>query len=242
MNVLIVYCHPEPSSFNAALKSVAHEELEQQGHSVKISDLYAESFDPVEGPAHYPRRQRPNYFSALTEQRSASDQGRLPSEVEREIVRLEQADLVILQFPLWWHAQPALLKGWFDRVFVYGGLYTGKCRYDTGHFQGRRAICSVTTGAPATAFGPGGRGGDIERLLWPIHYSLYYMGFTVLPPFLSHGIQGGGLSYQAEASFQAHLSKLTQDWAKRLAQLDCDEPLRFNGWADWNADGSACIR
>ncbi|GHB06565.1 NAD(P)H-dependent oxidoreductase [Modicisalibacter luteus] len=239
MNVLIVHSHPEPDSLNAGLKNIAIDTLQAQGHHVEVSDLYAEGFDPVEGPQHYPHRQDPVYFSALTEQRSASDHDRLPADVKREISRLERADLLIFQFPLWWHAQPAMLKGWFDRVFVYGGLYTGRQRYDQGHFRGRRAICSVTTGAPQTAFGPGGRGGDIERLMWPIHYSLYYMGYDVLSPFLSHGIQGGGLSYQAEASFRAHLERLKLDWSRRLTQLEEEKPLRFNGWSDWHQDGSA---
>lgn len=46
----------------------------------------------------------------------------LPAEVRREISRLEQADLVLFQFPIWWHAAPAMLKGWFDRLFENSGL------------------------------------------------------------------------------------------------------------------------
>lgn len=59
---------------------------------------------------------------------------------------VEWAELVVFQFPLWWHAQPAMLKSWFDRVFVSGGLYTSKMRYNRGYFSGKWAICSVTTG------------------------------------------------------------------------------------------------
>lgn len=62
-----------------------------------------------------------DYFSTLDEQRHAVESGALPADVQHEIARLMRADLVILQFPLWWHAQPAMLKGWFDRVFAYGG-------------------------------------------------------------------------------------------------------------------------
>ncbi|MCM3320563.1 NAD(P)H-dependent oxidoreductase, partial [Staphylococcus warneri] len=152
------------------------------GHDVEVSDLYADGFDPVEAPRHYPCRANADVFSALVEQRHASTHATLPADVRREIARLEQADLVVFQFPVWWHAAPAMLKGWFDRVFVNGGLYTGSRRYDRGHFRGRRAICSVTTGAPAATFGPGGRSGDIGLLLWPIHYSLHYMGYDVLSP------------------------------------------------------------
>jgi NAD(P)H dehydrogenase (quinone) len=99
---------------------------------------------------------------------------------------------VIFQFPLWWHAQPAILKGWFDRVLVYGGLYSGSRRYNRGHFRGKKAMLSVTTGSPEQAFMPFGRAGNMVEWLWPTHSSLYYVGFDVLPPQVSYGIQGGG--------------------------------------------------
>lgn len=47
MNVLYIYAHQEPASFNAALKAVAVETFEKTGHNVKVSDLYAMHFKPV---------------------------------------------------------------------------------------------------------------------------------------------------------------------------------------------------
>ncbi len=237
MQVLIVHCHPEPHSFNAALKDVAVETVQRLGHAVEVSDLYAEGFDPAERPSHYAHRADPAVFSALTEQRHGSDTYTLPADVRREIERLERAELVVFQFPLWWHAQPAMLKGWLDRVWVYGGLYTGSKRYDRGYFRGRRAICSVTTGGPAPTFTRHGRGGDIERLMWPMHYSLYYMGYDVLPPFLSHGIQGGGPVYQAKDAFRAHIETCKADWARWLENLEESTPIPFTGWGDWDERG-----
>jgi NAD(P)H dehydrogenase (quinone) len=239
MQALIVHCHPEPRSFNAALTAVAARTLRQRGHQVEIADLYAEGFDPVAGPAHYCSRQDPKTFFALGEQRHASKADALPAEVRREIARLERADLVVLQFPIWWHAQPAMLKGWFDRVFVNGGLYTSSMRYDRGYFRGRRAICSVTTGAPASAFGPDSRGGDIERILWPVQYSLHYMGYTVLPPFVAYGIQGHGYAYQDGATFGHHLESSKASWAKRLETLEATPPVAFPGWKNREDNGSS---
>jgi NAD(P)H dehydrogenase (quinone) len=239
MNVLIVLCHPEPASFNAALKDVAVDTLEAGGDVVEVSDLYGQAFDPVEKPAHYGSRTDAHYFSALAEQRHASDNLTLPADVHREVSRLEDADLVVLQFPLWWHGAPAMLKGWFDRVLVNGGLYTSAMRYDRGYFCGKRAICSVTTGAPASAFGAGARGGDIDHLLWPLHYSLHYVGFSVLPPFLAFGIQGHGYAYQSEAGFASGLDALKAQWAGRLKQLGELPALRFPGWDDWDDAGAA---
>lgn len=237
MHALIVFAHPEPRSFNAALKEVALETLEGGGHTVEVSDLYAQGFDPVEGPRHYTHRTDPDSFSPLGEQRHAWKNDTVPADVRREIERLERADLVILQFPLWWHAQPAILKGWFDRVFMSGGLYTSRMRYDRGYFRGKRAIVSVTSGAPAAAFGPGSRGGDTGIILWPIQYSLYYMGFTVLPAFFAHGVQGHGFSYQDDAALKDHLEALKRSWARRLENMDKANPVVFPGWDDWDKDG-----
>jgi NAD(P)H dehydrogenase (quinone) len=238
MNVLIVHCHPNPKSFNAALTRTAREALEADGHAVAVSDLYAEGFDPVEAPRHYRNRADETTFAPLGEQRHAYKTESLPQDVAREIARLEWADQVILQFPLWWHAQPAMLKGWYDRVFVSGGLYTSKMRYDAGYFRGKRAMLSITSGAPAVSFGPGARGGDLEVLLWPIQYSLYYMGFAVLPPFVSTGIQGHGFAYRDADSLDRHLEATLTDWARRVRRLADDAPLTFPGWADWDENGA----
>lgn len=238
MHALIVYCHPEPASFNGALKDVAADALRRLGHTVEISDLHGEGFDPVERGEHYLERKDPNCFSAMAEQRHAGETSSLPQDVQREIARLERADLVMLQFPLWWHSQPAMLKGWFDRVFVNGALYTSKMRYDHGYFRGKRAFCSVTTGAPEAAFQGNGRGGNMDVMMWPIHYSLYYMGFTVLPPFLSHGIQGlSGFVRLAEDQFQVHAEECKCALARRLERLEEQTPLAFPGWNDWDEDG-----
>lgn len=237
MHALIVHAHPEPASFNATLTATAVRSLERQGHTVEVSDLYAEGFDPVERGAHYVDRARSDLFAPLVEQRHAWQAGTLPADVQREIDRLERADLVILQFPLWWHAQPAILKGWFDRVFVSGGLYTSSMRYDRGYFRGRRALLSVTIGAPAAVLGPGSRGGDIDKLLWPIEYSLYYMGFAVLPAFLAPGMPGHGFGAGDAAEIHRQLDGYTTAWAQRLRHVEHDAPLAFPGWDDWDEQG-----
>ena len=237
MNVLIVLAHPERTSFNGGLTDAAKASLERAGHSVELDDLYQEGFDPVERAGHYSDRVDESYFAPLTEQRAHYERGSLTPEVKREISRLEWADLVIFQFPLWWHAQPAILKGWFDRVLVYGGLYSGSRRYNRGHFQGKKAICSVTTGSPEQAFMPLGRAGNMVEWLWPMHSSLYYVGFDVMAPQVSYGIQGGGIRYQDEAQFTAKLEQYKTLWAERLPGLFTESAIPFSGWEDWDVNG-----
>lgn len=238
VHALIVYCHPEPQSFTGALKDVGVETLRRLGHTVEISDLHGEGFDPVEKADHYATRKDPDFFNAMVEQRHASRTGSLPADVRREIARLERADLVVLQFPLWWHAQPAMLKGWCDRVFVNGGLYTSTMRYNRGYFRGNRAICAVTAGAPKEAFEGSGRGGDIEAMLWPIQYSLYYMGFTVLPSFVAYGVQVLAGRFRVDRRrYDERLERHKAAWSHQLETLERLEPVAFPGWDDWDEDG-----
>jgi NAD(P)H dehydrogenase (quinone) len=237
MQTHIVNAHPDAASYNGALIKTARQTLRAHGHKVSASDLYQSGFDPVESSAHYSNRADPMIFSALQEQRHGWQTRTLPIAVQDEINALTRADLVILQFPLWWHGPPAILKGWMDRVFVSGGLYTSRMRYDTGYFKGKRALISVTTGAPRNAFGPGRRGGDFDTMLWPLHYSLHYMGFSVLPPYISYGVQGHGYSYEDTDCLQTRLSQNLTNWQNYLVELDEVAPLSFPGWADWDADG-----
>lgn len=237
MNILIVHCHPEPASFNATLTNTARHTLESEGHHVVISDLYAQNFNPVEGPDQYVERHHQEVFKPLDEQRFHAERDTLAPDIAREITRLEWAELIIFQAPLWWHGPPAMLKGWFDRVFVYGGMYTGTRRFDRGMLKGRRALFAFTTGAPETTFGPYGRSGDITTLMWPLHCSLYYVGLSVLAPHMVYGVQGGGLSYRQEDDFRAHLEQESMRWAARLATLPQNTPIPMSGWADWDEDG-----
>ena len=236
MDALIVLAHPEPSSFNAQLKDVAADTLGAMGYGILLSDLCAQGFDPVEGPRHYQTRKRPERFEAQTEQRHASDTDGLPADVAAEIDKLKRADLVLFQFPMWWFSMPAILKGWIDRVFVYGGLYTSRMRYDQGYFRGRRAMLSVTTGAPGPTHGPSGRNADIDLLLWPLQFTLHYMGYGVLPSFVASGVEGS-LAYSTPEAVAARLEGHKAALRAQLSRLDDLEPLPFNGWDDWDAEG-----
>jgi NAD(P)H dehydrogenase (quinone) len=105
MRVLVIYCHPMPDSFNAALRDEAVEALTAAGHSVELRDLYAEGFDPV-----LSTQQRTVYFN----------EAETLSGMEDHVAALLRADWLILVYPTWWFGMPAMLKGWFDRVWLPG--------------------------------------------------------------------------------------------------------------------------
>jgi len=236
MHAHLVLAHPEPRSFNGHLQSVAARALTDDGWSVSSTDLYADGFDPAEGAVHYAKRSDPARFDAQAEQRHAADTDSIPGEVAAEIARLDRSDLVILQYPMWWHMPPAMLKGWFDRVFVYGGVYKSDMRFEKGRFVGKRAMLSVTVATSAETYAHDGRSGDIDLLLWPIHFTLAYVGFDVLPPHVAYGVESG-LRYSDPSEIEARLERIVSAYRTRLQGVMDDVPIPFNRMAEWGADG-----
>ncbi len=130
MNVLVVYAHPNPESFNAAILDTVVTGVRAGGHMTKIKDLYAENFNPV--------LDREGLFQA--------NQGILSEAIQREQQGLQWADGLIFIYPLWWFDRPAILKGWFDRVFTHGFAFKYTNEGMVGLLQHQKAIVIVTTG------------------------------------------------------------------------------------------------
>jgi NAD(P)H dehydrogenase (quinone) len=236
MRAHIVVAHPEPKSYNAHLAATARQVLLTRGWSVTVSDLYQMNFDPLEKAAHYPSQIEPNRFDVQLEQRHASETKTIPPDVAAEIKRLDVADLLILQYPMWWHLPPAMLKGWLDRVFIFGEVYKSKQRFEHGRFVGKKAMLSLTVGTSAETYAHNGRSGDIDLLLWPINFSLAYVGFHVLQPFVAYGVEAG-LRYSDTATVDARLQKITSDWAALMGTVEHRPTVPFNKMADWGDDG-----
>lgn len=237
MEAHIVLAHPEPKSFNAHLARVAERVLRERAWQVSTSDLYAMAFDPSEKAEHYEDRRDPDRFDAQAEQRHASETQAIPPAVRDEIDRLDQADLLILQYPMWWHLPPAILKGWFDRVLVYGEVYRSDYRFEKGRFAGKKAMLSLTCGTSAATYAHNGRSADIDLLLWPVHFSLAYVGFDVIAPQVAYGVEGGGPQYSARAEITGRLKKIAADYASRLRSIETEPALPFNKMSEWGPDG-----
>lgn len=226
MNVLIVYAHPEPKSFNGAMKDVAVETLSGAGHRVTVSDLYAMGFGAVVGADDFlGERENAEVLNVAKEQTKAFETGTLSPDILAEQEKLRTADLLILQFPVWWFGMPAIMKGWADRVFARGFAYLPGRKYDTGMFRGKTAMVATTTGTSADTYAPDGIDGDILNVLWPIHNGLLrYSGFDVLPPFVSYMPGRVG-----EAGRLADLAA----YRKRLGELDLTPKLFFHPAEDY---------
>ncbi|XP_067661470.1 ribosyldihydronicotinamide dehydrogenase [quinone]-like [Haliotis asinina] len=219
-NVLIVYAHHEPKSFNGALLRKAVETLEADGHSVEVSDLYAMHFDPVCGRTDIVGSLREEgFFKYQMETKSAWENGTLSDDIKVEMEKLKRADLVIFQFPLYWFTVPAILKGWIDRVYVMGFAYGMGKLYSDGPLKGKRGMLSFTTGGPGAAYCDAGMNGDMNVLLWPLQNGmLRFVGFDVLAPQIYYA--------------PAHVSdddrkQWLDDWGKRLNNIFEEPSLKF---------------
>lgn len=135
MRTLVVYCHPNPDSFVAAARDRVLAGLEAGGHDMQLVDLYADGFRP---------------------ELSAAE--RFPDTIatpDPELVRyadlLRWAEALVLVYPTWWSGQPAMLKGWIDRVWGPGlGVSLEKASgFRQPLLNGLRRIAIVTThGSP----------------------------------------------------------------------------------------------
>ncbi|MDE0114158.1 MAG: NAD(P)H-dependent oxidoreductase [Albidovulum sp.] len=130
MRALVLFAHPVADSFSAALRRVAVERLEARGWDVDDCDLYAEKFAPA-----LSSEERLNYHDPEVNRASVA------SYVER----LNRADALVLVFPVWNFGYPAILKGFFDRVFLPGvsfRLVDGKV---LPNLKNIRRLAAVTT-------------------------------------------------------------------------------------------------
>ena len=130
MRVFVLFAHPVPDSFSAALRDVAIKGLNSRGWEVDLCDLYKEGFNPSMS-----ERERRDYH----------DESRNFLPVKPWIERLLAANGLVLVYPVWNFGYPAILKGFFDRVFLPGisfKLVDGKVRPSLGNID---RLAAVTT-------------------------------------------------------------------------------------------------
>lgn len=139
MRVLVLHSHPVAESYGRALYHLTVESLAKAGHEVDGCNLYDERFDPILS-AH----DRQIYHDYPENTRAVS------SYVER----LNAAEGLVIVTPVWNFGFPAMLKGYFDRVWLPGvsfALEDGKLTPTLRHIRKLAAV--LTYGAtPMRAF------------------------------------------------------------------------------------------
>lgn len=132
MNSLIVIAHPDPLSFNYSLLDRVRQNLEELNYNVCVRDLYKLNFNPV--------LTKDNYL--------AFSQNSAEQEIVDEQKLITDADLLVYIFPTWWSGLPAILKGYFDRIFTNGFAFHMTKEGLNGLLNNKKAIIFQTTGQP----------------------------------------------------------------------------------------------
>ncbi|KAI8945412.1 Flavodoxin-like protein [Xylaria longipes] len=227
MKVFVIFAHPEPQSLNGALLRTTVDELEAQGHEVQVSDLYAMQWKSQVDRADFPDLSPDARLKVAYASAEATASSSLTDDVKREQEKLLWADTVIFQYPMWWMGMPAILKGWFDRVYSFGFAYgLGEYndtrwgdRYGEGKMLGKRAFLVVTVGGWREHFSARGISGPIDDLLFPINHGLlFYTGFEVLPSFVI---------YQADRSDEVVFKAMADKLRQRLRTISITKPIAY---------------
>ena len=167
MNVLIVYAHHEPTSFTSAMKNLATQVLSAQGHSVAISDLYGQGFNPVAQKWDFVTTSG-KHFNYMFEQKHAArlDMAFSP-DIVGEIQKIQAADLIIFATPIWWGGRSSLMQRVIERLDALDEEYIS---------SGRSALLNKVAGIVITGSEDGA-----QATLGSIMEVLTFMNFT-LPP------------------------------------------------------------
>ncbi|HWH25641.1 MAG TPA: NAD(P)H-dependent oxidoreductase [Pseudolysinimonas sp.] len=135
-HILVVFCHPRDDSLGAELLANYTAGLEASGRTFEVADLYREQFDPVFAEADY----------------AQFEGGQLSERLLAEQARIERADGIVIISPLWWLGFPAMLKGWFDRVWSNGWAYEFANDPEGSLLRPRPYLLLLTTGGSARSF------------------------------------------------------------------------------------------
>ena len=106
MRLLVVFSHPCPESFGAALFETACRTLRAAGHELRCHDLYAEGFNPV--------------LSTEERRQYLTDTAAIIAKHPEHIDNLQWAEGLVVIYPTWYYGPPAMLKGWLERVWLPG--------------------------------------------------------------------------------------------------------------------------
>lgn len=131
---LVISAHPDPASFNAAIRNTISSVLERSRQPFEMIDLYANAYNPV---------------LSLQELK-----GEISEETKAYQEKIKRADVILFLFPVWWFRAPAILEGFFDKVFIPGFAYRfkkiiGKFGMPVPLLREKRVLAIITHGAPA---------------------------------------------------------------------------------------------
>lgn len=133
---LVVMAHPAKSSVTRSVAEAIIDALEARGIRAELADLIAEGFNPI--------------FSTA-DQNAFDVRAPTPDDVRAEQQRIDEADHLVLVYPVYWWSMPALLKGWIDRVFISGWAFDAETEQGLEKRLGRLKVHLVALGGADAA-------------------------------------------------------------------------------------------
>ena len=109
MRALVVYCHPRPESYTAAVRDAVVEQLRRAEADIRICDLYGRGFQPI-----LTGRELEGYLDCPSNEEPVSE----------DVADIRWCDTLVFIYPTWWYGLPAMLKGWLDRAMLPGVAFT----------------------------------------------------------------------------------------------------------------------
>ncbi len=223
MKILVVYAHPDPKSFCHAVLQQFTKGLTDAGHTSEVVDLYAIGFDPVlksrDFPNWLPDENAPEVVEKVVKERVfARDAGLLqrvfawrmfrdkspleivtmlrtrgPKDVREQQEKVARAQALVFISPVWFVGFPAILKGWFERVFTMGFAFSMTSAGWHGDLGGRigllrheRALIISTTIFNQKSYQEGGLREAMRRLI--DEFCLLYPGIKAVDHEYFHAV------------------------------------------------------
>lgn len=134
--ILVVHAHPDVESFSAALRDLVERVGRERGSEVRVHNLYETGFSPVVSANEWSLRTAPPDSKP---------------HLAGHFADVEWCDTLVFVYPTWWSGQPAILKGWFDRILMNGvawRLPEGANRIEPMLRNVRRLVVVTTHGSP----------------------------------------------------------------------------------------------
>ena len=124
--------------------------------------------------------------------------------IEEEQNKLMKADIIVLQYPLFWYSMPSLLEKWMEEVFKHGFSHGSA----GDKLKGKKVIVSLTTGAPEEAYN------NIDEFLNPIKASCKLCQMEYIGSVVTYGV-----SYQLRNEKGKEIEDKAINHADRLIEM-----------------------
>ncbi|RAP23987.1 flavodoxin family protein [Brevibacillus laterosporus] len=187
MKAVVLFAHPGTESFNHAILGQVTESLHKHGVTPTIRNLYEQHFSPIFSPADM----------------QAMESHRTPKAIEEEQTILTDSDLLIMIYPVWWWSQPAILKGYIDRIFSDGFAFRYEKTGPVGLLTGKQAFVFTTTRESQQEMQTSGLGEVVEKQI--VDGILRFSGFD---PVVYHNF--AEVPYVEEAIRKSYLQQVDQ--------------------------------